>query len=109
MSHRHYKKVNFDMMALRYHRSSRINKTKLLNELTDLYGYNRKYLLQVFNFHTGKKYIKKGRKPKYDSEELILALRNIWIATSQMCSKKLKVAIPMWLPFYPAALRHQIT
>ncbi len=29
-----------------------------------------------------------------------MALKRIWFASDQMCSKKLKAAIPLWLPFY---------
>jgi len=30
----------------------------------------------------------------------LLALKRLWFATDQMCSKKLKAALPLWLPFY---------
>jgi hypothetical protein len=33
----------------------------------------------------------------------VKALKRIWLATDQMCSKKLVVAIPLWLPFYEEA------
>ena len=33
---------------------------------------------------------------------LLTALKRIWFACDQMCSKKLKAAIPLWLPFYDA-------
>jgi hypothetical protein len=41
-----------------------------------------------------------GPKPIYASTELRTALKRIWFASDQMCSKKLKAAIPLWLPFY---------
>jgi hypothetical protein len=84
----------------RYKRARRAGKTKLLNELCDLYGYNRKYLLQVFSGLTGKKYVRRGRKRHYDEPELLVPLKQIWLATDQMCSKRLKVAIRLWLPSY---------
>ena len=34
---------------------------------------------------------------------LLTALKRIWVATDQMCSKKLKAALPLWLPFYDSA------
>jgi len=34
---------------------------------------------------------------------LLTALKRIWLATDQMCSKKLVAAIPLWLPFYERA------
>ena len=65
---REHKKIEFDMMMHRYHSSSGVNKGKILTELCDLYGYNRKYLLQVFNCLTGKKHIRKGRNGLLKSE-----------------------------------------
>ncbi len=41
-----------------------------------------------------------GPKPIYASAELLTALKRIWFASDQMCSKMLKAAIPLWLPFY---------
>ncbi|MFZ4859885.1 MAG: hypothetical protein ACOYL3_26255 [Desulfuromonadaceae bacterium] len=41
-----------------------------------------------------------GPRSVYNDESLIKALKRIWFATDQMCSKKLKAAIPLWLPFY---------
>lgn len=42
------KPVNLEDFRRRYRRSNRKGKGKLLTELCDLYGYNRKYLLQNF-------------------------------------------------------------
>jgi hypothetical protein len=41
-----------------------------------------------------------GAKPVYDSAALLTALKRIWFAIDQMCSKKLKAAISLWLPHY---------
>jgi len=94
------KKADLESMRYKYHDVSKVEKSKILDELCDLFGYNRKYLLQFFNCLTRKKYIARGSKRKYDSKQLLRPLQNIWLATDQMCSKKLKVAIPQWLPFY---------
>jgi hypothetical protein len=93
-------KVDFDILRHRYHQSSREEKSKILDELCDIYSYNRKYLLQQFNYLTGKKHVRRGRKKKYDAKLLLSALKNIWLASDQMCSKKLKAIMPTWLPFY---------
>ena len=106
--HKKHEKIDFDVTAHRYHNSSKADKGKILNELCDLYGYNRKYLLQGFNYLTGKKYLRKGRKVKYGGKDLLRALSNIWLASNQMCSKKLKVVIPLWMPFYPGSLTKEI-
>ena len=56
------KGVNFALFGARYSHSKRAGKTKLLNELCDIYGYNRL---------TGKKYIRRGAKRRYE-EKLLL-------------------------------------
>lgn len=94
------KSLNIDIFRIRYHRSKRQGKSKLLDELCDLYGFNRKYLIQVFNGLTKKQYVKRGRKPFYTSKELLEPLTQLWLATDQMCSKKLKAVILLWLPYY---------
>lgn len=92
--------LDWDTLHRRYHRSTRQKKSQLLDELEDLYGYNRKYLLQVFNRLTGRNYNKRGRRPCYDPKYLLVPLQRIWLATDQMCSKRLSAAMPEWLPFY---------
>ncbi len=57
------KEVKLEHFLVRYVHSKRKGKSKILNELCDLYGYNRKYLLQVFNHLTGKKYSRRGVCP----------------------------------------------
>src|SRR5580704_18319802 len=94
------KGIIFDHLRIRYIRGGRKEKTRLLNELCDLYGFNRKYLIQVFNGLTGKKYVKRGRKSYYRCDEVIEPLTRIWLASDQLCSKKLKMALKLWLPFY---------
>lgn len=46
---------------------------------------------------------KRGRKKIYDPTVLLEPLRKIWFATDQMCSDRLKAAMPIWLPFYESA------
>lgn len=100
------KSINLEHIRYRYARCKRKGKSKLLNELCDLYGYNRKYLLQFFNHLTGKKHERRGRKIKYEPyDDLLEPLTRIWLASDQLCSKRLKEAIPIWLPFYEETYR----
>lgn len=92
--------INFKVLESRYRRSDRKGKTKILDELCDLHGYNRKYLLQLLNHLTGKKYVRRGRKRIYNPKTILEPLTKFWLASDQMCSKKLKAALPEWLPFY---------
>ena len=86
----------------RYRRSSRKDKAVILDEFCTICGYNRKYairLLRKKKTDTSQKR-KPGPRSIYHDERLLNALKRIWFATDQMCSKKLKAAIPLWLPFY---------
>lgn len=94
------KGVNLEHFLIRYVRSKRKGKTKILNDLCDLYGYNRKYLLQVFNHLTGKKHRRRGAYRIYEGKEFLEPLTQIWLATDQLCGKRLKAAIGLWLPSY---------
>jgi hypothetical protein len=40
-----------------------------------------------------------GRKERYQHDDILPVLKKIWLAGDQMCSKKLKAAIPEWLPY----------
>ncbi len=69
-------------------------------------GYNRKYAIRLLNQRAkARKKRRSGPKPIYASAELLTALKHIWFASDQMCSKKLKAAIPLWLPFYADGLQ----
>ena len=85
----------------RYRRARKRDKVTILDEFCCVCGYNRKYAIRLLNRHQKtRKKRRSGPKPIYASAELLLALKRIWFASDQMCSKKLKAAIPLWLPFY---------
>jgi len=87
-------------IRLRYHEASRQEKTVILNEFCSVCEYHRKHALRLLNQREKKPKKSPGRKPLYDAPELLTALKRIWLATDQMCSKKLVAAIPLWLPYY---------
>lgn len=90
----------------RYHHALRREKSKILDEFCTVCGYNRKYAIRLLK--STYRRLRRGEKPNskpgprsiYDSEELLEALKAIWFACDQICSKHLKSAIPAWLPFY---------
>jgi hypothetical protein len=72
-------------------------------------GYHRKYALRLPGAQNrrGKKVVRKhGPASRYDTPELVEALRNIWIASDQLCSKRLKAALLLWLPHYKKTSSH---
>ena len=85
----------------RYRRARKKVKVTILNEFCSVCRYNRKYAIRLLNQRSkSTKKRRPGPKAVYASPELLLALKRIWFASDQMCSKKLKAAIPLWLPFY---------
>ena len=95
------RQVYLKAIRSRYHRAGKKAKVTILNEFCSVCGYHRKYAIRLLN-QRGKPKTRRraGRKPIYASSEFMTALKRIWFASDQMCSKKLKAAIPLWLPFY---------
>src|SRR5512137_295165 len=85
----------------RYCKATRKEKSIILGEFCATCGYNRKYAIRLLRKKTlSAPHRKPGPMPIYAKEHLLVPLKRIWFATDQMCSKKLKAAIPLWLPFY---------
>jgi len=90
-----------DAIRKRYRKAGRKDKSVILGEFCATCGYNRKYAIRLLRKNP---LSSPNRKPGplsiYPKELLLVPLKRIWFATDQMCSKKLKAAIPLWLPFY---------
>jgi hypothetical protein len=84
----------------RYRQASKKAQGIILDEFCQVCGYNRKYAIRLLSHDNREPLRRPGRKPVYHCAELVKALKRIWLATDQMCSKKLVAAIPLWLPFY---------
>lgn len=96
------KRAYLNKIKERYLKATKKEKSIILNEFCLVCGYNKKYAIRILkkpdNSYKTKR--KVGRKSVYDSHEFITALKNIWISTDYICSKRLKQAIPLWLPYY---------
>src|SRR5215470_2155019 len=86
----------------RYQRVGRKFKSKILDEFCDVCGYARKYAIQLLSRKPGGRAKRPGPKASYD-QAVLEPLKAIWLLAEQMCSKRLKVALPIWLPFYEQA------
>lgn len=94
------KRVSWNLLRDRYQKSSYDKKHLLLNELCDLYGMNRKYLIRKLNTSRFKRRKKRGPKPTYPAKIYLPIVKKIWFTCDQACSKKLKAILPDWLPYY---------
>jgi hypothetical protein len=74
----------------------------LIEELVALCGYDRKHAIKVLGGRVVVRLLKRsGPKPQYEGEVLAV-LERVWLASDQLCGKRLKAALPAWLPHYEA-------
>jgi hypothetical protein len=73
-------------------------KSLILNEFCANCPYSRKYAIRILNGKIKPRIKKPGPKPKYN-QEFAQVLFNLWLQMKKMCSKNLKAAFPLWLPF----------
>ena len=98
----------------RYKQANKGEKKQILDEFCQVCGHHRKHAIRLLNkdFRTIRK--KPGRKKSYDGE-VIAILKKIWFSAEQMCSKRFKTILPLWLPHYEKEygaikrhIRHQL-
>ncbi|MBW2631297.1 MAG: hypothetical protein JRC90_05965 [Deltaproteobacteria bacterium] len=88
---------------LRYKNASRNEKTAILDEFCATCKCHRKHAIRVlkgFKRFTKPKPKKRGPKPTYRKDEIIIPLKRIWLAANLPCSKRLKAILPIWMPGY---------
>lgn len=86
----------------RYKNSSKKNKTLILNEFCINCRYSRKHAIRILNGKVEPRGIKKPG-PKRQFEAIKSILEELWFAMGKMCSKKMKAAFPLWLPYFKGA------
>lgn len=93
------RRAYLDTIRERYKNAPKKQKTAILSEFIINCDYSRKYAIRILNGKVQPRVNKSGPKPTYNTE-LARHLARIWNGTGRMCSKKLKAALPFWLPFY---------
>jgi hypothetical protein len=83
----------------RYARAGRQYKSKILDEFCQTCGYDRKYAIKLLRGPVRKRRRRPGPKPRYGPQERAV-LAEIWRRSEYLCSKRLKAALPLWLPWY---------
>jgi hypothetical protein len=86
----------------RYGKRGRQGRSKLLDEVCELCGYERKYAIKLMGgvlpmAGTGRK--RGGPRRRYGEAERVV-LKEIWLGAEQPCGKRLVAAVPLWLPHY---------
>ncbi len=99
-------------LQARYAHRNREGKSRMLDELCDDYGYERKYAIKLLSSSlapaAGKPY--PGPEKRYDEIESVV--RAIWLTAEQPCGKRLVPLLRQWLPYYerrfePLSRRHR--
>ena len=83
----------------RYRNSTRRKKTIILNEFCLTWNVDRKHAIKLLNGKRGGPKKKAGRKAGYD-ERLVRHITVLWDSMERIHPKRMKAAIPIWLPFY---------
>ncbi|MRR08060.1 MAG: transposase [Deltaproteobacteria bacterium] len=92
-----------EAIYLRYKRASRHEKTLILDEFCATCRCHRKHAIRVlrrFKRFTRPKPRKRGKPSRYQREEILTPLKQIWLEANLPCSKRLQAILPLWLPGY---------
>lgn len=87
----------------RYQRGGRVHKSKILDEFVEVCGYHRKHAVRLLNRRARPRKAP-GPKRKYGLEAQGL-LKEFWLLSDQMCSKRLQQAAPDWLPHIKSSMK----
>jgi hypothetical protein len=92
------KRKYFQVIAKRYHNSSKERKGIILGEFCAIFGFNRSYAIRLLNAGYRQKRKRPGVPSVYRDVRFVKALKQLWWASEWSCGKLLKSAIPLLLP-----------
>ena len=95
------KEQYLESCRVRYLSRNRAGKSKMIDEVSDTLGWDRKHTIKALNGQVslGEKSKKRGSKPTYkDAEKSIII--ELWKISEQPCGKRLKHTLPLWLESY---------
>lgn len=87
----------------RYSRAGRQHKTKIINEVVELFGHHRKAAIRALKPRPkppAAPFVVRGRPREYSPEKLLPPIKAIWLQALQPCGERLKSCLPDWLPAY---------
>ncbi len=93
------KREYLEKIRWRYAHSGKRAKGKILDEFCAVCGYSRKHAIKLLRGRVGWRKRRPGPKRRYGAE-VLEPLKRIWLATDQLCSKRLKAALGLWVPAY---------
>lgn len=85
----------------RYQDTPKASKRAILSEFCQTWGLGRKYAIRLLGGKTAPSGEPAGRPSRYDGR-LVQHLTVLWVSMERVCPKRMKAALPIWLPFYRA-------
>ena len=92
-----------EKMKKRYQKADKKVKSQLLDELCELCDYHRKHAIRLLNGRSQKSKHpprRRGAPKQYDHPQILQTLKYIYSKLNLPCSRRLKAALPNWLPYY---------
>ena len=85
----------------RYERREREGRGRLLDEVCEQFGYSRKHAIKLLGakLPAGSGRPKPGPAREY-GEDVTRVVKALWLASDQLCGKRLAPALALWLPYY---------
>jgi hypothetical protein len=96
---RRFTRQYLEKVRVRYAKACRDEKGWILDDFCRVCGCHRKYAIRLLNRPPDRPRKRSGPRPRYGAD-LLKPLTHIWLASDQLCSKRLKAALPHWLPHY---------
>lgn len=95
----------------RYKNRGKEGKSRLLDEICEQHGYNRKHAIKLLGGKVGygsKPRAEKIGRPRVYGKEVVEVLKEIWLASEQPCGKRLQGMVEEWLPYYPKPIAEEV-
>jgi hypothetical protein len=97
------RKAYMDAISERYHKAPQPSKTRILNELCEVCGYNRKYAIWKINQWRASPGVNKPRqrrqRQKIYGAEVMKIVERVWEQAGYPWSVRLKAILRLWLPW----------
>lgn len=86
-------------ITLRYRDANKGSKKVILDEFCSTWGVGRKYAIRLLSGKRKPSGKQAGRPSRYDGR-LVRHLTVLWVSMERICPKRMKAALPIWVPFY---------
>lgn len=99
------KRAYLDEIRWRYQKGTKSEKSKILDEFCLVCKYDRKHAIKILNGDIQVRTKRPGPKSKYEDNDFLQSLVELWVKMNKMCSKKMVAAFPKWLPHYETSIK----